>query len=165
MKRWYVAHTQPHREARALVHLLRQGYETYLPRYLRLRRHAGRVERVAAALFPRYIFINMDIAETRWRSINATVGVLGLVMAGDAPAPVPDPVIAAIRKRETAGYIRIDLGSSLRPGQRVLLNTPSLLNYEAIFECATDNDRVLVLLQLLGREVRAEVPSYAVAAA
>lgn len=165
MKRWYVVHTHPHQEARALAHLQRQGYEVYLPRYLRTRRHARRVERVAAALFPRYLFVIMDIAETRWRSVNATTGVLGLVMIGDVPAAIPDRVVEEIRQRETAGYVRIDVGSSLRRGQRVLVNMPSLYDCEAIFDCATDNDRILVLLRMLGRQIRVEVPSHAVAAA
>ena len=32
--RWYVVRTQPHSENKASVHLGRQGFETYLPRYL-----------------------------------------------------------------------------------------------------------------------------------
>ena len=32
---WYVVHTQPLNEARAELNLRRQGFTTYLPRYLR----------------------------------------------------------------------------------------------------------------------------------
>jgi transcriptional antiterminator RfaH len=38
--RWYVAQTQPNAEAKAVAHLNRQGFGTYLPRYLKRRRHA-----------------------------------------------------------------------------------------------------------------------------
>ena len=42
--RWFVAHTQPNAEARAVLNLERQGFATYLPRYLKRRRHARRVD-------------------------------------------------------------------------------------------------------------------------
>ena len=66
--RWYVVQTQAHAETKACWHLARQGFETYLPRYLKRRRHARRVEMVQAPLFPRYLFVVIDIATQRWRS-------------------------------------------------------------------------------------------------
>ncbi|MEA2948325.1 MAG: transcriptional antiterminator RfaH, partial [Alphaproteobacteria bacterium] len=41
---WYVVHTQAQGEDRADLNLRRQGFATYLPRYLRARRHARRTE-------------------------------------------------------------------------------------------------------------------------
>ena len=78
--RWYVAHTQPHAENKAAVHLGRQGFVTYLPRYLKRRRHARRVDVVSAPLFPRYLFVQIDTAVQRWRSIYSTFGVSQLVV-------------------------------------------------------------------------------------
>ena len=46
---WYVVQTQPHAETKASLHLVRQGFATYLPRYLKRRRHARRVDTVADA--------------------------------------------------------------------------------------------------------------------
>ena len=74
---------------KACWHLARQGFETYLPRYLKRRRHARRVEMLPAPLFPRYLFVAIDMATQRWRSISSTIGVTQLVCAGDVPAPVP----------------------------------------------------------------------------
>lgn len=67
--RWYVVQTQANAENKAVAHLRRQGYATYLPRYLKRRRHARRVDTVPAALFPRYVFVEIDMAVQRWRSI------------------------------------------------------------------------------------------------
>jgi len=63
--RWYVAQTQPQAEFRAVANLERQGFETYLPRYLKRRRHARRIETIKAPLFPRYVFVRVDIASQR----------------------------------------------------------------------------------------------------
>ena len=48
--RWYVVQTQVNGEAKAAENLRRQGYETYLPRYLKRRRHARKVDFTREAL-------------------------------------------------------------------------------------------------------------------
>ena len=68
---WYVVHTQPHAEDKAIFNLRRQGFETYLPKYLRTRRHARRTEQVARPLFPRYLFVALDLAVQPWRAIQS----------------------------------------------------------------------------------------------
>ncbi len=60
MKRWYVVHTHTRGERLAMVNLRRQGLDTYLPQYLKRRRHARRTEWIPAPLFPRYLFVAMD---------------------------------------------------------------------------------------------------------
>ena len=119
--RWYVVQTQPRAEHKAAAHLGRQGFGSYLPQYLKKRRHARRVETVAAPLFPRYLFVAVDIAAQRWRSIQSTIGVARLVCNGDAPAPVPEAILTAIKQREDErGFVRLErrplfaLGDSIR---------------------------------------------------
>ena len=105
---WYVVQTQANAENKALAHLTRQGFATYLPRYLKRRRHARRVDVVAAPLFPRYLFVEIDMAVQRWRSIYSTVGVSRLVCNGEFPTSVPERVVDLLKKREDAsGFIRL----------------------------------------------------------
>jgi transcriptional antiterminator RfaH len=73
--RWSVAQAHPHAEAKASLHLRRQGFEIYLPRYRESRRHVRRVETFAAPLFPGYVFVAIDMATQRWLSIQPTIGV------------------------------------------------------------------------------------------
>ena len=115
--RWFVAHTQPHAEAKATLHLNRQGFTIYFPRYLKRRRHARRIDTVAAPLFPRYLFVAVDLAAQRWRSIYSTVGVSRLVCNGDDPSAVPDGIVEALKSREDAdGFIKLDYRPPFRPG-------------------------------------------------
>ena len=76
----------------------RQGFEIYFPRYLKRRRHARRIETVAAPLFPRYLFVAVDLAVQRWRSIYSTVGLSQLVCNGDEPTAVPDGIVEALKE-------------------------------------------------------------------
>ena len=63
--RWYVVQTQVNGEVKAAQNLLRQGFEIYLPRYLKRRRHARKVDFAAKPLFPRYLFVAIDVAAQR----------------------------------------------------------------------------------------------------
>ena len=63
-------------------HLGRQGFQVYLPRYTKRRRHARRVDTVAVPLFPRYLFVSVAVAQ-RWHSIRSTIGITRLVANGD----------------------------------------------------------------------------------
>lgn len=165
-KRWYVVHTQPHGEARALVNLLRQGFEAYLPRYRGRRRHAGRIDDVSKPLFPRYLFVAIDVARERWRAIHSTFGVSHLVCSGDDPAPVPDGIVEAIRAREDSkGWIRLGTAAPLPSGSAIRILDGAFADCHGLFEAIADDARVTVLLDLLGRRVRVALPAESVVAA
>ncbi|MGV3632908.1 MAG: transcription termination/antitermination protein NusG [Pseudorhodoplanes sp.] len=160
---WYVVHTQPNREPYADLHLRRQGFTTYLPRYLRSRRHARKTETVARPLFPRYLFVAIDIERDRWRSIGATVGVSHLLQAGEAPVSVPDRIVAEIRSRQgDDGYVALGLPSGVGAGSRVRLVDGIFADAKGVLERIADDRRVAILLELLGREVRVLVPAASV---
>ena len=159
MNRWYAVYTQPRSESKAFHHLGLQGFKTYYPRYLKVRRHARRVERYASPLFPRYLFVSLDIERERWRAIGSTRGVGHLVCQGERPAPVPDDIIDAIVAREDiSGLIALDERRSFTAGERVELVEGPLAERFGIFECAADSERVVILLNLLGRPVRVALP-------
>lgn len=164
--RWYVVQTQANAEAKAVVHLRRQGFATYFPRYLKRRRHARRVEEVSAALFPRYLFVEIDVAAQRWRSIASTIGVSRLVTNGEWPAAVPDEVVDALRRREdAAGYVRLDQPPKFRVGDTIRVLEGAFNDCLGIFDGTPDRERVEILLDLLGRKVRVRINAEAIAAA
>ena len=164
--RWYVAHTQPHAEAKATAHLHRQGFEIYCPRYLKRRRHARRIETVAAPLFPRYVFVAVDIAVQRWRSIGSTVGVARLVCNGDEPTMVPTGVVEALKGREDLnGLIKLEHRSAFQPGDKVRILDGAFSSCLGLFEGMAERERIAILLDLLGRKVRVVLDSDLVAAA
>ncbi len=165
MRRWFVVHTKPHAEARAHQHLSWQDYEAYLPRYLKRRRHARRTSWVAAPLFPRYLFVRLDPAETGWRPIHSTHGVCDIVRIGDRPAPVPVGVVEDIIARHGIDHhTRLDEPPPFEKGEIVRIHSGALSDAVGSFEQLDDAERVVVLLDMLGREVRVRVPLDSVAA-
>ncbi len=162
-QRWYVVHTQPHHEVRADTNLQRQGFATYLPRYQRTRRHARRTETVVRPLFPRYLFVAIDVTRDRWRAIHSTFGVSHLVQAGEEPLSVPSGVVEEIRAREDGeGLVRLGLPPGIGPGSPVRLIDGIFQDVTGVLERVADDRRVAVLLALLGREVRVFVPAASV---
>ncbi len=164
-QRWFVVHTHTHAEAKAAAHLERQGFEIYLPRYRKRRRHARRVEMVTAPLFPRYMFVGVDMAAQRWRSIHSTFGVARLVCNGDEPAPVSDFIVDALRRREDDdGFVQL-ARRRFEPGARVQITDGAFASCLGLFEGMRDAERVTVLLELLGRKVRVLIDELSLAAA
>jgi transcriptional antiterminator RfaH len=164
--RWFVAHTHPHAEGKATAHLNRQGFEIYFPRYLKRRRHARRIETVAAPLFPRYLFVAIDLTAQRWRSIYSTVGVSRLVSNGDDPTPVPDGIVEALKTREGGnGFIKLDSRPSFRAGDKIRVLDGAFTSCLGLFEGMAERERIAILLDLLGRKVRVVLDADLVAAA
>jgi transcriptional antiterminator RfaH len=163
---WFVAHTHPQAEAKAVAHLNRQGFEIYFPRYLKRRRHARRIETVAAPLFPRYLFVAIDLNAQRWRSICSTVGVSRLVCNGDNPTPVPAGIVEAMKSREDAtGFIKLDCRPRFSAGDKVRVLDGAFTSCLGLFEGMAERERVAILLDLLGRKVRVVLDGDLVAAA
>ena len=164
--RWFVAHTQPHAEAKATSHLNRQGFEIYFPRYLKRRRHARKIETVAAPLFPRYLFVSVDTSAQRWRSIYSTVGVARLVCHGDEPTPVPNGIVEALKNREDSnGFIKLDYRPPFRAGDKIRVLDGAFSSCLGLFEGMAERERIAILLDLLGRKVRVVLDVDLVAAA
>lgn len=165
MRCWYVAYTRAGMERMAQGHLENQGFATYLPRRRKSRRHARRVESVLVPLFPRYLFVALDLAVDRWRAVNGTYGIAGLVGMGERPSVAPADVIDEIRAREDAdGIIDIEEPPPFAPGEVVEITRGALARQCGIFKCGDDRQRVTLLLSLLGRKTEIRLPGDAVRA-
>ena len=160
--RWYVAQTQPGREQRALLNLARQNFTAYLPRWRKRRSHARKIDTVLAPLFPRYVFVALDLDNMSWRSVNGTFGVNHLIANGERPTPVPIGVVEAIQSREGPdGAVKPQL-SPMRRGDPLRILDGAFTDCMSRFENMAENERVTVLLDLLGRPVRVTLPTHAV---
>lgn len=163
---WYVVYTKPNQEMSASRNLLRQGFSVYLPQYARTRRHARKTEVVARPLFPRYLFVALDLNRDPWRSVQSTFGVAGLVMTRDQPAALPQGTVEAIRFCEDpSGYVALNANLALRAGSKIKLLDGIFADHHGVLDRKADQHRVAVLLQLLGRQVRVFVESSNVIAA
>lgn len=165
MKRWYVVRSHIRDEAKALGHLRRQGFAAYLPRYLKRRSHARRVDWVPMALFPGYLFVEMDITVERWRAIHSTIGVSHLICNGDAPVALPPGIIEEMRSREgDKGMIALHKARPFKAGDKVQIMSGAMCDQIGLFQSMGDDERIIILLNVLGRDVPVRLDVEAVAA-
>ena len=76
--------------------LAAQGFRTHFPTIQKTIRHARQLRTVRAPLFPRYIFLILDLGRDRWLSVRSTVGVSSLYTCEDRPVPVPEGIVETL---------------------------------------------------------------------
>ncbi len=153
-ERWFAVNTQPLAETRARRNLENQGFRTFLPRRRKTRCHARQLTVIKAPLFPRYLFIAFDPLRDQWRKVNSTFGVSRLVMRGEAPHPVPDGVVEALIAVTVDGGI-VDLATKLQTGDPVRVMAGPFAEQLAMLEQLDALGRACILLEIMGRQVRA----------
>lgn len=163
MKQWFVVHTQPSKELMAVEQLRQQNFEVYLPRYQKIRRHARKIDTVLSPLFPRYLFVSLDVSSDQWRRVNGTRGVSYLLTNHEQPVCVSESVIQGLQEREDVdGALPMSSLLIFEQGDKVRIREGSFEGHTAIFEKLDDKERVHLLLSFLGRETKVLVPLYAI---
>ena len=160
-ERWHVVRSQPHRELLASQQLENQGFRVFLPRYFKSRRHARKFETVLAPLFPRYLFVILDLTRDRWRSVNGTYGVDRLLMRAGEPEPVPRGLVEQlIEVAREDGAVRFS--PTLHEGQTIRVTAGPFAQLVGKLEHLDDQGRVRVLLEIMGGTVPVVVPESSV---
>lgn len=153
MKNWYALYTKPHKEEQVCSLLESKGLEAYLPT-VKIRKN-GHCK--VTPFFSCYLFVRVgpsnDLSSMRW-----TPGLRRVVSFGDQPALVDDDVISFLRQRlaemEEMGY----RASQFKSGERVLITSGPLKDFEAVFEHGlSSGQRARILVDFLGRWTRCEV--------
>jgi len=164
-ERWYVAMTLPHKERLAEANLANQSYRSFLPIHLETRRHARQFRTVLAPVFPRYIFVIIDVGQQRWRSVNGTLGVQRLITDGERPSAVPPGVVETLIQSSDQRGALIYKTDDLAIGDRVRLVAGPFAGSLGVLQRLDGAGRVQVLLELLGGPVKVTAARDTVAAA
>jgi len=163
-ERWFLAHTQPKSECKAQLHLAAQGFRTYLPQIQKTIRHARQLKTVRAALFPRYLFVILDLERDRWLSVRSTVGVSRLLTHQDGrPIPIPIGIVESLIERSHGNLTRLDSG--LIKGQHVRILLGPFADFVGTLQRLDDAGRVQVLLEMMGTAVPVTLDRSALASA
>lgn len=156
-KSWYLVYCKPCQEQIAKTNLERQGYRVYLPMVRHMRRRAGHYVTVVEALFPRYLFIYLDCQSDNWRPIRSTLGVSSMVRFGLEPAVVPPELVETLMQRDNDQGVQIISCDDYPLGAPLRIVEGPLMGYEGILLAKSSKERVVMLLDLIGKQVRVEV--------
>jgi len=157
---WFLAQFKPNSHKIAERNLRRQKFQTFLPLHEETKRRAGRFTTTLRPLFTGYMFVAFDASKGGWRAINSTYGITRLVSFSDDPQPVPLDLISRL-------MLRCDEGGKLlpprilKPGDAVEISGGPFAEFVATVEKVDPDQRVWVLLDLMGRTTRVAVHSKA----
>ncbi len=156
MEQWYALYTKPNSEYLVAGILWQHGIETYLPAIELPKTHQ---RRKGNPFFPCYLFMKADLETVNSSQWMWTPGLRCIVTRSGRPVPVPEKVINLIRQKlnefKTA---RSQSECSFKPGETVRITNGPFRDMLAVFDKPiSPNERVQILLQLLGRASRVQI--------
>ena len=152
MRNWHLIHTKIRQERVALGNLERQGFECFLPLIRAEKLCSGALQVVQEVLFPRYLFIRRGtcLESQSWASCGSTLGVTRLVSFGLIPTKIDDDLIDVLKAKSEASEIVLP---HFEPGE----TDGPFEGVEAIYQMADAEGRVMVLLNILSKQVKMSV--------
>ncbi len=151
---WFALQVRTRWESSIAVLLGGKGYETFLPTYRTKRLWNGRTREANAPLFPGYVFCRFDVQKRL--PVLVTPGVIAVVGRGKTPLPVDDNEIDAVQKVVSCG-LPAEPWPFLELGQRVRIESESLMGLEGILISFKGNQRIILSVSLLRRSVALEI--------
>ncbi len=154
---WYALRSKPNFEHIVFIQLEDRNIETYFPQ-VDVKPVNSRASK-QKPFFPGYMFVKGGLGDLYSKKIGLLRGVVGLVGFDGIPASLTDGLIDIIKRQvERENHRLTSVPEQLRPGDKIWIDDPILEGIEARFErCINGDERVEVLLSLLGRTVRLQL--------
>ena len=144
MKNWYLLKTKPRQEIIAKQNLKNQGYGSFCP--------IVKINNRLVVLFPGYLFVQLNEKTQNFSPINSTKGVSHFVKFGLHFAKVPTSVIKFIKTNQHITTEKLISQKKFKPGDKVRISDGVFKDWTAILKCYRPNERVILLMNLFGRE-------------
>ena len=144
MKHWYLVKTKSKQENIAILNLENQNFHVYCPYAL--------IRNKNEVLFPGYIFIQLDKDTQNWSPIRSTKGVLYFVRFGLSYAKIPDNIIEFIKTNQLNTAEKLKNINKFKSGDKVQITDGVFKNCIAIFKSYKSDERVILLMNLLGQQ-------------
>lgn len=157
---WFLAQLKPNALKVAQRNLERQGFDVFVPLEETTRRLRQGFATALKPLFAGYVFVAFDPEAGLWRTVNSTLGIARLVQFGTTPARVPDALVEGLRQRcdETGRFLGPE---AFQPGERVEMTSGPFADFIATVDRLAPDQRVWVLIELMGTQTRVSVDSTA----
>ena len=154
---WYAANIKRNAFSQVERRLCCHGLQVFAPKLVRPVMRYGKRRDVVSLLFPGYVFVKGCDSVMLWSAIRATEGQVRLVLGhANQPKEVPRDFMSALLARSSADG-RIVAGERLDEGARVNIVSGPFAGVITHIEAVDEQQRVWILLDLLGGERRIEV--------
>jgi transcriptional antiterminator RfaH len=157
-KEWFILKFKSNSHHLAAKNLTRQGFEIFLPLHDTTSRRLSRFVNTSKPLFPGYMFIRFDRAESEWHKINNTYSVSRLITFNSILKSIPTTFVDSL-------MMRYDLSGKLLPikklkkGDHVTVLKGPFANFIATVEKYEADQRIWVLMDLMGGKTKIQTQS------
>jgi transcriptional antiterminator RfaH len=156
-KEWFILQFKANAHHKAAKNLTQQGFEIFLPLDDTTSRKASRFINTSRPLFPGYMFVTFNKTEKEWHKINNTYGVSRLVTFNSILKSVPTTFVESLMMRyDLSG--RILPIKKLKKGDQVKITKGPFVNFIANIEKYETDQRIWVLMDLMGRKTKIQPP-------
>ena len=157
---WYLVYTKAREEQRAKKNIENQGFEIFLPMVSYEKVNQSK-SILLETIFPRYLFIKIDVERDNWNHIKSTRGVSHLVVFGQRLAAVPHQVVAFLKtKVDDNDIVRQKITrQDFQKGDKIVIKKGLLEGKDATFLAKKSQERVKILLGLVNQLITAEIPA------
>ena len=157
-KEWFILQFKSNSHHQATKNLNRQGFETFLPLHDITSRKLSRFINTSKPLFPGYMFIRFNRAESNWHKINNTYGVSRLITFNSILKSIPTTFVDHLKKRYDLSGKLIPI-KKLKKGDQVTVLKGPFANFIATVEKYEADQRIWILMDLMGRKTKIQTPS------
>jgi len=158
--KWLLVYTKTKEEQRAKKNLENQGFEIFLPMIAFAQSHQSK-SITLKAMFPRYLFVKVNLELDKWNRIQSTRGVSHVVLFGSRLAEIPNQVIAYLKSKADENDI-FNQKTRIRQfhkGEKLVVKAGTFKGMEATFLSKKSKERVRVLLKFLNHLITADIPA------
>jgi len=157
-KEWFILQFKSNSHHQAKKNLIRQGFEVFLPLHDTTSRKLSRFVNTSKPLFPGYMFIRFDRAKPEWCKINNTYGVSRLITFHSSLKSIPSSFVDNLMKRYDSSGKLIPM-VKMNTGDKVEILKGPFVNFIATVEEYETEQRIWVLIDLMGRKSKILAPS------
>ena len=157
-KEWFILQFKSNSHHLAAKNLTRQGFETFLPLHETTSRITSRFINTSKPLFPGYMFVRFDKAESEWHKINSTYGVSRLITFNSILKSIPTTFVDSLMKRYDLSGKLLPI-QKLKKGDQVTVLKGPFANFIATVEKYESDQRIWILMDLMGRKTKIQTPS------
>ena len=157
-KEWFILQFKPNSHHQAIKNLTQQGFEVFLPLHDTTSRKLSRFINTSKPLFPGYMFIRFNRAESKWHKINNTYGVSRLITFNSILKSIPTSFVESLMKRYDLSGKLLPI-QKLKKGDQVTVLKGPFANFIASVEKYEADQRIWILMDLMGRKTKIITPS------
>ena len=158
--KWFLIYTKAKEEHRAKTNLENQGFQIFLPMLAFAKMNQSK-STTLEAMFPRYLFVKINLERDNWTCIKSTRGVSHMVVFGQRFAEMPKQVIEHLKSGADENHVfrQAITRQEFQKGDKLVIEKGIFKDKEATFLCKKSKERVRILLRFVNHLITAEIPA------